>query len=216
MKMRSLYTTCGLALLLFSASAWPEEWTGLTYKSAYAAVLSIADQIRSTRDFRNGFRYSFHNGWGGKPDVIFEINPYYPYTHKDGFDAVIYQYKKVLTYQIFDLYNKGYKTDDAIMSRLKRTKYETNSDQCPQLGIYFHALFEDMKSKASEIQRKSKDVIYTDSPDVFHYYFVSGSISMLQLNLIEQKGPLYEETHEAMSYVEHCGAKSEEGEHQTR
>ncbi|MGH8126760.1 MAG: hypothetical protein ACRETC_00125 [Gammaproteobacteria bacterium] len=208
--MRSLYPICGLALILFSANAWPDG-EGLTYHSYYAAVLSIKDQIRNPRDFRNGFRYVFHIGWGGKADVIFEIHPYYPYRHKHGYEAVLYKYKRLLFYQIADLYHKGYKTDQAILSRLKRTEYEANSDQCPKLEFYLHSLFENMKSRASNISQNKKDVIYIDSPDVFHYYYVSGSIDMLQLNLTADEGPLYQETHEAMSYLEHCGTKTENG-----
>ncbi len=150
----------------------------------------------------DGFRYSYYNDWGNADDTEFAI--YTNYESKR-LTAHLELYRGSVMYLIMHAYDKGARTRDAMLKVIPRNEYDADVAACPKIQIYFDELKKQFMARVNTPHEPQQDIIYTDSPPVYHYDLDIGNRVTANLSLLDEQGPLYKATQETMDYVKSCG-----------
>ncbi len=184
-------------------------WQDVDYHTFAEAIYEVPEQIRWRSDLTaiaKGFAYEHYNDWGNADDVQFSIKLEH---NTKLLHARLDEYKGSVMLAAGAAFEKGVRTEEAMMKALAPKVYKVSSMRCPELTNYYSKL------RALFVARlvhpvKGPEKIYLDSPDVYHYYMDNGADAMVAIHVLEAHDALYKMTQEVMAYVRSCAIKPEE------
>ena len=185
---------------------WNESDIKVDFHTSTEAVDGMFEVLRhlNYEPGGDGFRYSYYNDWGNANDTEFSI--YTNYESKQ-LTAHLDLYPGSVMYLIMHAYDKGARTREAMLKAIPVDEYDADVVACPKIKTYFDELQKEFMARVNTPHEPEQDLLYTDSPPVYHYDLDIGNRVTANLALLVEQGPLYKTTQEAMDYVKTCGAK---------